>query len=89
MAQPIVFFDIAGPEDAVLKIFYSTVLGGRLVKQDNFAFLLPLQSRVPYAKTRQRSVFTWEYQTSPFRSRSSSNLAAQSMCHDSKCLALL
>ncbi len=37
MAQPIVFFDIAGPDDALLKSFYATVFGWESDRAGQFA----------------------------------------------------
>lgn len=36
MAQPIVFFDIAGPDDAALKSFYSSIFGWELDQTGQF-----------------------------------------------------
>ena len=36
MAQPIVFFDIAGPDDAALESFYSSVFGWELDQAGQF-----------------------------------------------------
>ena len=36
MAQPIVFFDIAGPDDAALKSFYSSIFGWELDQAGQF-----------------------------------------------------
>jgi predicted enzyme related to lactoylglutathione lyase len=37
MAQPIVFFDIAGPDDAALRDFYSSVFGWELDQAGQFS----------------------------------------------------
>lgn len=37
MAQPIVFFDIAGPDDEALKSFYSTVFGWEMDESGQFS----------------------------------------------------
>ena len=37
MVQPIVFFDIAGPDDAALKHFYSTVFGWEIDEAGAFS----------------------------------------------------
>lgn len=36
MAQPIVFFDIAGPDDAALEIFYSSIFGWEIDQSGRF-----------------------------------------------------
>jgi len=37
MAQPIVFFDIAGPDDAALRSFYSSIFGWELDQSGQFS----------------------------------------------------
>lgn len=37
MAQPIVFFDVAGPDDTALKSFYSSIFGWELDQSGQFS----------------------------------------------------
>lgn len=56
MAQPIVFFDIAGLDDEVLKSFYSSVFGWELDQAGRFAVPVatPIKGAVRKDPTEQR-----------------------------------
>ncbi len=56
MAQPIVFFDIAGPDDAALKTFYSSNFGWELDQAGQFGVpvVTPIKGAIRKDPTEQR-----------------------------------
>ncbi len=56
MAQPIVFFDIAGPDDTALGSFYSSVFGWNLDQAGQFAVPVatPIQGSIRKDPAEQR-----------------------------------
>ena len=56
MTQPIVFFDIAGPDDTTLKNFYTSVFGWELDKAGQFSVPVtsPIKGTIRKDPTEQR-----------------------------------